>query len=139
MSGKHLSNRDKRFLTICKENAAKNTTNPKWRFYAILATGRRILSRGENKTYKTNPNAFNHAQKLNGYDSDCFIVNSVHAELDCILNSKREDLSNTTLYIARDNDLASRPCWLCLAYIKKAGIKRIVYNTGCGSAVEYLD
>lgn len=56
---------------------------------------------------------------------------SVHAEVAAILNAKT-DLTGSSIFIIRINKagdlMYSRPCKYCLRYIKKVGIKKIIYS-----------
>lgn len=94
---------------------------------AVIVKGRRVLSLGLNgiKTHaaiktKIDPNS---------------LVDKLHAELATILKAKT-DVTGTKMYIARicpgkkHGTGMSRPCKLCMSFLKKSGIKEIYYTTG---------
>jgi deoxycytidylate deaminase len=86
---------------------------------AIITKGSVVLSIGVN-TLKTHPAFVN-------YGAHCV---SIHAELNAILRARyRVDIEDSTMYVARDGGLTSKPCKDCLAYILTAGIHKVVYST----------
>lgn len=94
---------------------------------AVIARGRRVLASGLNST-KT------HAAIRTKIDPNS-LVDKLHAELASILRA-RTDISGTKMYIARispgkkHGTGLSRPCKLCMNYLRKAGIKEVHYTTG---------
>ena len=103
---------------------------------AMIISGGRVLSVGYNsransglqERYKTNPHC-----------------NSVHAEVDAILNVRRKiDLTGSKIYVARrlradtaDKPVCglAKPCAMCAAILYSYGIKRAYYtidNTNFG-------
>jgi len=112
-----IFNRDYRFLDICKVLARKSNAR-NFKFGALIAKGRKVLGVGHNDVYKTHPLSTTYNQYI-------------HAELDAILGTADEDLSGATIYVrrsgAKEAPLLSRPCYHCMALIKRKGIKNIVY------------
>jgi deoxycytidylate deaminase len=94
---------------------------------AVIVKGRRMLSSGYNST-KT------HAIIQREIDPRT-LVDKLHAELHAVL-SAQTDISGAKMYIARispglkNGTGLSRPCKLCMAFLKKSGIKEIHYTTG---------
>lgn len=91
---------------------------------AAILKGRRIVSVGFNRT-KTTPLI---RRKL----SNTSLVDKLHAEMSAILKA-RTDLYGATIYVARTTAFGtlsmSKPCHLCMAMIREAGIKNIYYTT----------
>jgi deoxycytidylate deaminase len=107
-----------KFFDICKQ-VARLSDHPQHKHGAAIVKGNKIISLGFNKN-KTNPNS-NHIYKTH------------HAELDVILKSRREDLSDCVLYIYRETKNGelgnSYPCQYCQELLKKVNIKSVCYST----------
>ncbi len=94
---------------------------------AIIVKGRRMLSSGFNGI-KT------HAAIKTKIDPSS-LVDKLHAEIHSILRAKT-NIVGTKMYIARVcpgkkyGTGMSRPCKLCMLYLRKSGIKEIHYTTG---------
>lgn len=90
---------------------------------------------------KSHP-AQNHYNKYRSFDAGCHL----HAEVNCIIeaakNTDKYQLEHSTIYIARklnNGQFAdSRPCQACMQAIRESGIKKMVYSTTCGYAIEYI-
>jgi tRNA(Arg) A34 adenosine deaminase TadA len=100
-------------------------SNERTRHGCIIVKSGAVQSRGNN-TYRNQPGIIEDVNAL-----------SVHAEINALRG--RNNLSGCVAYIARVNSHGekrqSRPCPDCLAALKSAGIKRIVYTV---SGEEYL-
>jgi len=101
---------------------------PAW-LTATIVGGGRVLSVGYNsransglqERYKTNPHC-----------------NSIHAEVDAVLNVRRKiDLRGSKIVVVRrlradnQNNLAlamAKPCTMCQAVLRSYGIKRAIYT-----------
>lgn len=57
--------------------------------------------------------------------------NSLHAELDAVLRSKK-DLKGATILVVRINNseslMLAKPCSYCMSYLLHVGIKRVIYS-----------
>lgn len=90
-------------------------------FCGILAKGNHIINFGFNRPYKTHPRAKNQYKKI-------------HCELDAILGISKNEIYNSTLYLARvgyDNRahlMMSKPCPHCQALLKHAGVKQVYFT-----------
>ncbi len=60
----------------------------------------------------------------------------VHAEHAVINQAWRSDIAGTTLLVIRvrkDGTLGmAKPCYLCMARIIQAGVKRVIFSNSCG-------
>lgn len=93
---------------------------------AILVKNKEILSSGYNK-------ALSMDKVLTRYG----MFYSMHAEMDAVRKLFAIP-SGSTIYVARRDYKMARPCVNCLKVLKNAGINRLVYSTGEGSAIEKL-
>lgn len=113
----------KKFLEKAKEEANKSDLSTK--VGAVLVLGKTFIT-GHNKG-KTHPE-FANPQK--------HIRKSLHAELDCLIrarNNKFPDLVMTggVLYVARELKgvpAMAKPCEHCTEFLKKSGIKKVIYT-----------
>lgn len=95
---------------------------------AVLVDGSRIISVGYNKPYKPQivRNIKNAHPNL-----------SLHAEVSAIKNSHREDLKDSTLYVARlfkDKQTIglSKPCKYCQRVLLDFNIRKVIFTTETG-------
>jgi deoxycytidylate deaminase len=123
-------NKDERFINLASKVAVLSAH--KFRIGAVIVQGSRTISFGINK-YKSHPKQMNHHTAEH--------ADSIHAELDAIINS-RGNAEGATIYIVRllqDGTIAmARPCFHCIKELKSAGVKRIVYSTQGGYAKERI-
>lgn len=107
---------------------------------ASLYQGNKYVSSAVNSN-KTNPKVVKYNSVL-PFEKVPFL----HAEMAALISASKKinfkDFKYCSLYIARklncgDYGLA-RPCKACMEAIKEYGIKRIVYTTESGYAVEYI-
>jgi deoxycytidylate deaminase len=112
-----LSTREKKFLALATKVAEASDVDNK--HGAVVVKNGRVLSLGVNKW--RNKGLFQESYEP---------VLTVHAEIDAL--SRVSDARGAVLYIARverpKGSKFSRPCWRCMAEIKKAGIKRIIFT-----------
>jgi deoxycytidylate deaminase len=92
---------------------------------SIITRGAIVQSVGVNRL-KTHPLI------EKSYGAHCI---SIHAELDALLRNKGYS-DSATLYVARDGGRESKPCSVCMEYIRTARIKYIVYSTKQGLVKE---
>jgi len=105
-----------RFFQIAKLAALKSEHRIK--IGAVLVKNGKPVAIGFNKIGKTHPKA------------KWFI----HAELDCILETKYTNWKNTTLYVYRINRfgrlLNCKPCNNCQQVLRQFGVRKAYYTTG---------
>ncbi len=115
---------NKKFLKMAKEESKKSDMDTK--VGAVLVLGNDVI-KGHNRK-KTHPEFAN---------PEKHVRKSLHAELDCLIkarNRKFPDILMTggVLYISRsvkDVPAMARPCEHCMSFLRKAGIKRVIYST----------
>lgn len=101
----------------------------RWKVVAILVN-KKPVAIASNNSRKTSPltNSFNPRNRL-------------HAELRCLKKASPEKLEGSTMYIWRMKQYSfgnSRPCSMCMKYLKEAGVKQVVYSTNTGFAEEEI-
>ena len=132
-------------LSKAKEIAVKstfqNTHGKNIGVGAVIYKGKKIIASSVNKN-KTHP-----LMKYYNKEVPYKRIPYLHAEIAALLAARWEigknDLKNCTVYIARklncDGWGFARPCPACMQALKDAGIKKIVYTTENGYAVEYIN
>lgn len=87
---------------------------------AVIVNKNKIVGLGFNKPSKTHPKS-THPHK------------TVHAELDAVLDTERQHLEGSTIYIYREhkdgNPAEAKPCNHCQKLIKLVGIKKVYYTS----------
>ena len=101
----------------------------RWKVVAILVN-KKPIAIASNASYKTSPltNAYNPQRRM-------------HAELRCLKKASQEKLEGSTIYVWRMKKYSfgnSRPCSMCIQYLRAAGVKRMVYSTDAGFAEEEI-
>ena len=100
--------------------------NGRSRHFSFLVKRNNIVSMGWNKILKTHPIAFRYEHPYH----------KIHSELDCILNTKEENLSKLVMINVRidmHNRLRiSKPCNPCQNMLRDYGIKNVYFSTGVG-------
>lgn len=104
-----------------KEESKKSTMEQK--VGAVIVVGKSILT-GYNQV-KTHPEFAN---------PDVHVKTSLHAELACLVGSKRGvafDKARVFVYreTADGSPALARPCEQCMKFIKELGVKEIYYTT----------
>lgn len=100
---------------------------------AVLAKGSRVLNTGFNRDVFSK---FAHRHRgsreknwLRAYASFSFVHGTQHAEIDAI-NCK--NTNGATVYVVRTNNkgelMYSRPCGMCVASMRTAKIKTVIYS-----------
>lgn len=91
----------------------------RYKMGCVIANGNEIMGLGVNNPYKTHPRSNNR-------------VNTIHAELSAILNSRKEDLTNCTAYVYRESKegfpAIAKPCIFCQDLLKQMGIKEVYFT-----------
>lgn len=113
-------------LALCPLNRQLNNSH-----VAFLVKSNKILHIGQNKK-KTHPLIKHHPYHAGNV--------WLHAELDVILKSTREDLFNYKLVVLRVNRkhelVFSRPCIGCQSLIRQFGISEVFYSDHNGDFVK---
>lgn len=100
---------------------------------AVLAKGSRILNTGFNRHVFSK---FAHRHRgsreknwLRAYESFSFVHGTQHAEIDAI---NHKNTKGATVYVVRTNNkgqlMYSRPCGMCMASMRTAKIKTVIYS-----------
>lgn len=91
------------------------------RIGAVLVKSGKPVNVGQNKPYKTHP-------LTKKYDE----FKTTHAEIDACIGIDRHLIVGSELYVYRetfDGNLAnSKPCDMCMAFLKEFGLKKIYYT-----------
>lgn len=120
-----MRNVDRLFIEEAEKLTSKSACH--YKLGAVLVKDKEVLSTGYNKLLSMD-------KVLTQYG----MFWTLHAEMDT-LRKLYSVPKGATLYVARNEFRSARPCKNCIKIIKKAGIKRIVYSTGDGMAIEKLD
>jgi len=109
MNNRHLNKaRDMALLSVCEQ-----------RIGSVITLKDKVIAMGynKNKTHPKAPNAFKH----------------IHSEFDAIIKAPKNLLRGASIYVYRitkgNNRGLSKPCKTCLDFIRKSGIKKVVYST----------
>ena len=133
------SKKHRSFLNLAKKIANKNCiNNNKWKFGSVIVSSGRVISIGYNKTHKTHSFQLKTTLKAKCCNKSGFLVDRLHAEVDCIKNIKSNKIKNSIIYISRFDNNPSKPCRICLDLIKRNNIKTIVCRTEKGIEVVKL-
>lgn len=116
-----MSNKDENFLNIARLLASHSEERKK--HGAVIVKSGRVVGTGFNK-FKNHPS--NIEPEL--IKTRC----SRHAE-QVAIHQAGSHTRGAIIYVARINnhgyDRNSKPCYVCSARIKKAGIKKVIYTT----------
>lgn len=103
-----------------------------YRLGAVAVRGGSVLGRGANR-HRNDPLA------TGTLDREAW---SVHAEQACLRGIRSGRARGGTLYVARLSPAGrprlARPCGVCAAVARSAGINKVVYTTNGGAAAERL-
>lgn len=113
-------NREKQFILMAIQEAKKS--DHKQKIGAIIFKGKRVISVGHNYSSRSVRSVTKRF---------CRWETSVHAEVSCILNAKR-DLKGYNILVIRINNqgklMLAKPCKYCLAYLNHVQIKYCYYS-----------
>lgn len=123
MSKTSIPSRFKKFAKLAFELARESETNIKHhRLCALIVKKNKVLSVGYNSR-KTHPIARKSKMMM------------THAEQDCLLRCSDYDLMGADIYVARarwsGTPGLAKPCEMCEEYIRRKGVRRIIYTTSC--------
>lgn len=108
-------------VQIAVDNAKQS--QHKYRIGAVIWKGKNIISTGYNHSFKS-------ARSVNRKYLE--YRHSIHAEVDAIINAKR-DLKRCNILVIRINKndklVNAKPCKYCMGYLEYVGIKNIYYST----------
>ena len=99
---------------------------------AAFVTDKRgnVISKGVNSYTKTHPMQAEFAEKV-GQEDRIYL----HAEISALVKSRKKPYA---IYIARkfknEEFALAKPCPVCAAALKEAGVKKIVYSNSNGTA-----
>lgn len=132
-----VSTRDKRYLIAALRESLRGDPRRRVRIGACLVIGNYVVARAANCT-KTHT-----VQHRYNTESERVCPSpALHAEMYAILKARSTDLSGATMFVGRlDRNGAMalcRPCNSCISAMKDAGIRKIVYTSRAGIAMEYL-
>lgn len=121
--------------------AQEMSTHSQFKLGAVIIKNSRVISKGCNFEGKTHP--LLHKEKETFYESTSWFVDSVHAEFHAIMRAvNKGNLKGSTIVVFRttsDGKLAlSRPCNSCQLFLKKFGVKKMIYTTPDGWAEEKI-
>ena len=107
------------------EKELQNITDQRWKIIAILVN-KKPIAVASNDLNKTHP-------MVSKYNK----LRRSHAELRCINKAPVSKLKNSILYVFRWSTAwkewqLAKPCDMCLDFILKAGIKRVIYSDNNG-------
>jgi tRNA(Arg) A34 adenosine deaminase TadA len=124
MKIKHLSNKQRAYIELCKR-VALQSDHPFQKHGAALVKGGKVINTSFNRN-QFNKFAQRFWYKDNGHGT-------IHAEIGAILNVDRSITEGATIYVVRigraDGIMKnSKPCDMCAAVMKFAGIKRVIYS-----------
>ncbi len=125
-----LSQRDRRFMELARRQAIKSNFLRK-QVGVVIVKGNRVVASGFNH--------LSHPMYLQYGGIDGLKYWSLHAEIDCL--SAAPDVRKATAYLCAYKKKRfgnSEPCPLCKIYLKKRGIKRVVFSTPFGGIGEEL-
>ena len=107
-----------KFEKFAIENLSQENT--KWRFFAMLCN-KKPISWATNDLNKTTPEIYK-------YNSN----RKTHAEIRCLRKAPKDRINGGVLYIwriGRNGEIKpAKPCHICEAYIRAAGIKKMIYT-----------
>lgn len=135
------STRHMRYFLIAKRNADRSTymrlTNGKIAIGAVIVKGNYVISEGHNKR-KTH--TFQHVHNTKAlYKAP---TPNIHAEIDCLIQSRFNDLSGCEVYVYRDLVIGGlgdcRPCAACMNALVDAGVRHVYYTSTSGYHYERL-
>lgn len=115
-----ITTKDRRWITVAKK-MIPYSNHPKYRMVAILIKGGKIVSMGTNSV---GPPAFFIRYSEN---------RGRHAEVRCLFGLDKKYTKGATLYVvgvtAFGNTILSKPCKGCEDFIKKMGLRKVIYHT----------
>lgn len=109
--------RQQYFLELAKK-ISERSDHHKYKMGCVIARGRKVLGSGFNMT-KTHPKS-PHCHR------------QVHAEFMAALSANLMEIEGATAYIFRQQKdgtwAIARPCKYCMSFLKKCGIKEVIYS-----------
>lgn len=115
-------------------SAAENSID-NYRVGAVVARGNVCLSTGFNRGWKTHP--------LQAEMTPDRYYKGLHAEIDALRKLRKRTDSGWTIYVARikkNGDWGmARPCNVCMRFLRKMGVTKVVYTHEDGYAIENID
>lgn len=112
------------------QRASKKSDHPKYQLGAAIMVGKSVLGTGSNTIMKHHPiSASINPQK------------TIHAEIAALIGCRyRKDLADAVVIVYREDKAGqpatARPCSVCREVLRQFGIKRMMYTTQNGFAME---
>lgn len=105
---------------------AQQSTHHSHKFGCVIVDKDKIVSVGTNKI-KTHPKSGHR-------------FNMLHSELSALFTAKFKDLKGCTAYVYRETNCGAtrlaKPCSICEAALREAGIRKVYYTTDSGYEME---
>ena len=134
-----MDKRTERYITLALQESL-NSTYSRVRIGAVLVDGNYIVSKGANLS-TSHPMQFRYNQR-NQRDWHDGNKHNCHAEMNALIKSKRYDLTNCEIFVARFDRVGNlamcRPCPACQGALADAGISRVIYTSPQGIVKEKL-
>ena len=119
--------RQQRFAKIAVELAGALEQDVTHQLCALVVQKNRVLSVGYNQP-KTHPISADTRMK------------QLHAEMHAVIQCPNRDLEGADVIVARTRPSGkpglAKPCEVCEGILRRAGVRRVYYTTGWGSASE---
>ena len=103
-----------------EEDLKKRPQGQRWHLVAAI-TNKKPIAIATNDLHKSHPKT----QKYNP-------LKKSHAEMRCINRAPKGKLYNSTITVVRwkgEQMRLAKPCDMCMAFIREAGIKKVIYST----------
>ncbi len=129
-----------RFVQLTKK-MAELSNYEQYRLGATIILNGQVIGRGFNAPKSDPMQKKYNRNRINIPDNSPHFI---HAELAALKKALifKPDLTGAEIYIyhmgSKNQQKMARPCAGCMAAIKKHGIKKIIYSTDDGFAVEYI-
>ena len=128
--------KDEYYLGIALAVAKKSTCLKK-QYGAIIVKNDQVLATGYNGPVRGEPHCTTCSKiDCNKDMAEYKTCPSVHAEMNAIIASSRNEMLDATLYLAGyitsidEENLNVEPCEICLRLIKNAGIDKVITRQG---------
>ena len=118
---------DKYFMDIAYK-VKERSTCPRLHVGAVIVKNKRIKGTG----YNGSPSGMVHCEDEGCYLLDGHCKRTIHAEVNCLLETSPEEREGATLYVTH------QPCQDCQKLIITSGIKRVVYVEGYEPEIDWF-
>ncbi|WP_213818640.1 deoxycytidylate deaminase [Garciella nitratireducens] len=118
---------DSYFMDIAYQIKERSTC-PRLHVGALIVKDKRIKGTG----YNGSPSGLPHCDEEGCYLIDGHCKRTIHAEVNCLLETSPEERKGATLYVTH------QPCPDCQKLIITSGIQRVVYAQSYESYIDWL-